>query len=340
MAAACSTSGKITRHGRPDSADFTRPNSPITGSSARCTHPTGRLAEVQSTRRATVVVDDEVTVFSRNGADVSRCFPELSGIAAAVGGRRVVLDGEIVALDAQGRPSFTKLQRRWPQQRRPGAELLREVPVRLCGFDVLAIDGHTITAQPYGQRRELLDNLMVVEKSQVLTVPRAMVGVDPADALHAAETHGMEGILVKALDAPYLPGERSPFWVKQPVRASCELAIAGYWCAGGPGGRSKVGSLLMAGHDDAGDLVAVAQVGTGFSEATRSRLYELLHPIEQPTSPVANRVEIPGVRWVSARHVAEIAYREYVPGRWLRHTSFKGLRASADPARIRVPEYA
>jgi bifunctional non-homologous end joining protein LigD len=88
-------------------------------------------------QRATVLVDDAVTAFSRNGADVSRTFPELAGIAAAVGGRRVVLDGEIVALDAQGRPSFTRLQRRWPQQRRPRPELVREVPCRLMAFDIL-----------------------------------------------------------------------------------------------------------------------------------------------------------------------------------------------------------
>jgi len=89
-------------------------------------------------QRATVIVaDGEVTVFSRNGADVTRTYPELSGIAAAVDDRQVVLDGEIVALDTEGRPSFTRLQRRWPQQRRPRPELVREIPVRFCAFDLL-----------------------------------------------------------------------------------------------------------------------------------------------------------------------------------------------------------
>lgn len=291
-------------------------------------------------QRGTVLVSDgRVIVFSRNGADITRCFPELSGVAAAIGDRRAVLDGEIVAVDQQGRPSFTRLQRRWPQQRRPSAELLREVPVRFCGFDILAIDDHPVTAQPYGQRRALLDALMVVEKSPVLTVPRAMLDVVPADALDAAATHGMEGIVLKRLDSPYRPGERSPFWTKVPVRATVELVIVGYWCASGPGGRSCVGSLLIAGHDAAGDLVAIGQVGTGFSDTMRRRLYAQLHPTRRPTSPVANHIEVPGVRWVEPRYVAETAYREYVPGRWLRHTSFKGLR-SADPAQIRVPEYA
>jgi bifunctional non-homologous end joining protein LigD len=285
-----------------------------------------------------IVADDEVTVFSRNGADVTRTFPELSGIAAAVDDRQVVLDGEIVALDTEGRPSFTRLQRRWPQQRRPRPELVREVPVRFCAFDLLVTQGRTLTEQPYGRRRELLDDLMVVEKSRVLTVPRAMVDVAPADVLEAAASHAVEGIVVKRLDSPYRAGERSPFWIKIPVRATTELIIVAYWCAGGPGGRTAVGSLLMAGHNEAGDLVAIGQVGTGFSAALRRHLYAQLQPTRRSTSPVANRIEAPGVRWVEPRHVAEIAYREYVPGRWLRHTSFKGLRESADPARIQLPE--
>jgi bifunctional non-homologous end joining protein LigD len=291
-------------------------------------------------QRATVVIDDEVTVFSRNGADVSRTFPELAGIAAAIGARRVVLDGEIVAPDAHGRPSFTRLQRRWPQQRRPRPELVREVPCRLIAFDILQIDGRPIIDLPYGQRREQLDHLLTVEKSPVLTVPPAMIDIAPADALDAAATHAMEGIVVKRLDSPCRPGERSPFWIKIPVRATTELIIAGYWCAGGPGGHTAVGSLLMAGHNDAGDLVAIGQVGTGFSAATRRHLYAQLQSTRRSTSPVTNLVEAPGVQWVEPCHVAEIAYREYTPGRWLRHTSFKGLRESADPAQIQLPEHA
>src|SRR4051794_8953503 len=82
-------------------------------------------------RASVLVTDGEVVVFSRNGADVTATFPELSSVSAAVGGRSVVLDGEIVALDRDGRPSFSRLQQRWPQQRRPRPELLRAVPVRL-----------------------------------------------------------------------------------------------------------------------------------------------------------------------------------------------------------------
>lgn len=288
-------------------------------------------------QRATVVIaDGRVIVFSRNGLDVSACFPELSRVAAAVGDRPMVLDGEIVAVDAQGRPSFTRLQRRWPQQRRPSAQLLREVPVRMLAFDVVSLDGRDVTRTPYGQRRELLDTVMVMDKSPVLTVPGAMVGVAPADALEASAVHGLEGIVTKRLDSPYRPGERSPDWVKTPYRATAELLVAGYWCASGPGGHSRVGSLLVAGYDTAGDLVACGQVGTGFSDSTRRRLHAQLHPTQRSTSPVINPIEVSGVRFVEPRLVVEVAYREYIGGRWLRHPSFKGIRDAATE-RVALP---
>ncbi|ORB76570.1 DNA ligase, partial [Mycobacterium timonense] len=135
-----------------------------------------------------IIAGGEVIVFSRNGSDVSLTFPELSSAAAAVGGRAVVLDGEVVALDADGRPSFTRLQRRWPQQRRPRPELLRAVPVRLMAFDVLAVDGQDLTDEPYERRREVLESL-IVEESAVLTVPKAFVGIPAADMLEVARQH-------------------------------------------------------------------------------------------------------------------------------------------------------
>jgi bifunctional non-homologous end joining protein LigD len=289
-------------------------------------------------QRATIVIaDGRVTTFSRNGLDVSSCFPELSKVAVAVGDRPMVLDGEIVAVDAQGRPSFTLLQHRWPQQRRPSAQLLREVPVRMLAFDVVALLGRDITKTPYGQRRALLDALMVVERSPVLTVPRAMVGVVPGDVLETCAANGLEGIVTKRLDSPYRSGERSRDWLKTPYRATAELLVAGYWCASGPGGRSCVGSLLVAGYDAAGDLVACGQVGTGFSDSTRRHLYAQLHPRRRTTAPVVNPIATPGVRFVEPRLVVEVAYREYVHGRWLRHASFKGLRDTA-PERAALPD--
>ena len=277
-------------------------------------------------QRGICVVEDVVTIFTRNGADVSRTFPELAHVRAAVGARRMILDGEIVAVDSDGRPSFTRLQRRWPQQRRPNADLVRAVPTRLLAFDILAIDGIDITDQPYGRRREILSTVMEVDSSAVLTIPRNWVDVAPADMLEVCAANGMEGIVAKRVDSPYRPG-RSSLWIKSMVRPTAELVIVGYIPASQGGG--SVAALLVAGHDDTGDLVLVGQVGTGMSQRERRRLFQLFEPHTSPEAPVEAASVGPDVLWMTPRYVGEIAYREYVPGGRLRHPSWKGLRNSS-----------
>lgn len=280
-------------------------------------------------RASVIVTADEVIVFSRNGLDVSGTFPELSSVGAAVGSRSVVLDGEIVALDADGRPSFTRLQRRWPQQRRPRAELLRAVPVRLMAFDVLAVDGRDLTDEPYARRREVLESLMV-EESSVVTVPTAFVGVPAPEMLEVARQHHMEGIVAKALNSPYREG-RSSWWVKTPVRQTAELVVVAF-----AGPADRVGALLLAGYDEDGVLVVAGQVGTGFSAVTRRHLFASLQPIQRDSPAAAGAVDGQGWRWVEPRQVGEVAFREYTPGRGLRHASWKGLR-DVDPRTARLP---
>lgn len=105
-------------------------------------------AKFDGQRGIAIVDGDCVTLLSRNGADITRTFPEVTSALAEIG-RPVVLDGEIVALDSTGAPSFSRLQQRWPQNRRPSAELLRQVPTRFYAFDVLELDGTDITRRPY-----------------------------------------------------------------------------------------------------------------------------------------------------------------------------------------------
>jgi bifunctional non-homologous end joining protein LigD len=282
-------------------------------------------------RAGLFVSHGEVLTFSRNGADVSLTFPEMALVSQAVGGRAVVLDGEIVALDAQGRPSFTRLQRRWPQNRRPKPDLLRSVPVKLMAFDVLAVDGRDLTDEPYVKRREVLESL-IVEESAVVTVPKAFFGVPAADMLEIAAQHQTEGIVSKRVDSPYREG-RSRWWVKSPVRQTAELAVVAF--AGPPG---RVGALLLAAHRDDGVLELAGQVGTGFSAVMRRHLSEVLHPLVREAPPVVNPpVDAQGWRWVEPRYVGEVAFREWAPGRGLRHASWKGLREQADPRATRLP---
>jgi bifunctional non-homologous end joining protein LigD len=262
---------------------------------------------------------------------VSLTFPEMASVAKAVGGRSMVLDGEIVALDAQGRPSFTRLQRRWPQNRRPKPDLLRSVPVTLMAFDVIAVDGRDLTDEPYVKRREVLESL-VVEESAVVTVPKAFFGVPAADMLEIAAQHNVEGIVAKMVDSPYREG-RSPWWVKSPVRRTAELAVVAF--AGPPG---RVGALLLAGHREDGVLELAGQVGTGFSAVMRRHLFEVLHPLVREAPAVVNPpVDDQGWRWVEPRYVGEVAFREWAPGRGLRHASWKGLREMVDVRATRLP---
>lgn len=282
-------------------------------------------------QRASLIVEHgEVVMFSRNGADITRTFPELTSVGQIVAAKSVVLDGEIVALDAQGRPSFARLQRRWPQQRRPGPTLLREVPVRLMAFDVISAGGRDLTGEPYVKRREVLESL-VSEEPGVLTVPKAFFGVPAADMLEVAREHQMEGIVSKRVDSPYREG-RSPWWVKSPVRQTAELALVAF--AGPPG---RVGALLVAGYRDDGALELVGQVGAGFSAVMRRQLFEALDPLVREVPTVVNPpVEQQGWRWVEPRLVGEVAFREWEPGRGLRHASWKGLRA-VDAHGTRLP---
>lgn len=208
----------------------------------------------------------------------------------------------------------------------------------LMGFDVIDLDRRSLTERPWHVRRAILDEILVVDRSPVLTVPRAFTDVPPADVLAVSTSHGLEGIVVKPVDSPYIPG-RSGLWTKVPVRLSADLVIVGFWRSGGPGGRSAVGSLLLAGHDDEGNLVAVGQVGTGFSTNMRRHLFALLDPIRREDSPLGEPVEAAGVRYVEPIYVGEVAYREYVSGRWMRHTSWKGLR-EGPVSRVRVPVVA
>ena len=285
-------------------------------------------------QRGMVTVDSRLRVTSRNGADITETFPELAGVAAAVGGRRMVLDGEIVAVDEHGRPSFTRLQRRWPQQRRPSAQLVREVPTRFLAFDVLNVDGEDVMQLPYRDRRELLDTLMVVERSRALTVPRHWTDVAPADMLAICADQHHEGIVCKRLDSPYRSG-RSRDWIKCPVRATTEAVIVGAFADA----RGGVGALVLAAHDETGRLVLLGQVGTGFSGAERRRLATLLAGSEAASPPIAEGRSMPGVQWLKPLFVGEVAYREYHTGKGLRHASWKGLR-SAPVSRVCLPRDA
>ena len=140
-----------------------------------------------------------------------------------------MLDGETVALDEAGVPSFRRLQRRWPQNRRPTSELLRQVPVRLFVFDVLEDDGRNVTRLPYAQRRKRLADIASSSSfGPVIQCPTSWTDTDPAIVLAATEGLGLEGIVCKHLDSIYTPGLRSRDWIKTCHRRRSSFVVGGW----------------------------------------------------------------------------------------------------------------
>jgi len=288
-------------------------------------------------QRAIATVDDGGSrLFSRNGNDITATFPELAGpVSDALGGREAILDGEIVALDASGRPSFSRLQRRM-HVLSPTTELRNEVPVTYYVFDVLSLDGKSTTGLPYLRRRAELADLALSRPR--LQVPPYWTDVDGEEMLDRARRHHLEGAVAKRVDSTYQPGRRSPAWIKQPLRANTEGIIVG-WVDGTGAARDGIGSLLLAAYDDDHRLVYVGHVGTGFTTATRKSLREQLAALERPTTPLSSPPparDTKGAHWVEPQLVGDVEYREHISGR-LRHPSWKGLRDDKAPSEVDLP---
>ncbi|MFG3436565.1 non-homologous end-joining DNA ligase [Nonomuraea sp. NPDC047897] len=276
-------------------------------------------------------------LMSRNGRDVTLAYPELYPMAAALGGRDVVLDGEIVAFDDAGRLSFGALAPRM-HQRNPAkvAELVRAVPVTYMIFDVLHVDDRSVVRLPYDERRELLEGLVTPGFRWQLPVA---FGGDPRAALEASRALGLEGVVVKRRDSPYRPGRRSADWTKVKNFSHLEVVVGG-WKPGAGRRSGRIGSLLLGGHDSGGRLVYVGHVGTGFTDAMLTALREELAPLERPGSPFA--VPVPrefarDARWVEPRLVGEVRYAEVTGDGRLRHPSWRGLRPDLSPGEVRAP---
>ena len=276
-----------------------------------------------------------VRVLSRNDRDVSASYPELGELAGPAGRRGAVLDGEIVALDPAGRPSFAQLQRRMHVVG-PPASLLGAVPVGYYVFDVLHLDGESLLHLPYRRRRELLAEL--APAGEVTRVPEHFPGADPAEMLAAAGRRGLEGVVAKRLLSPYRPGRRSPDWVKTPFSHTQEVIVIG-WKPGEGRRAGTIGSLVLGLTEPDGSLSFAGGVGTGFTAAMLRDLQRQLAPWVRRSSPVPGipREHARGVQWVEPVLVGEVAYRNFTPDGRLRHPSWRGLRPDRGTAEARRP---
>lgn len=267
-----------------------------------------------------------VRLISRSGRDVTSSFPELRALSDALGGHQVVLDGEIVAIGRGGQPDFVRLQNRI-HRTRPTAPLLRDVPVCLYLFDLLRLDEMDLLHAPYIDRRRRLTSLRLDHGP--IRVPEHYTDIPPAEMLEIAAQHHLEGIVAKRLTSRYVPGRRSPEWIKTAIRMNVEVVIGG-WVPGSGRHRHVIGSLLVGLHDETGALRYAGNVGTGFTDHDREELAAGLDEISRPTSPFADAVPrefAMYARWVEPVVTAKIAFRERTNDGRLRHPSFRHIVA-------------
>jgi len=262
---------------------------------------------------------------SRNGNDITASYPELRPLNRALSSHHAILDGEIVAFDEHGRPSFGRLQSRMHVSSDSAARRRsKEVPVAYVIFDLLWLDGHPLLALPYGERRARLAELGL--EGPAWRTPEHVVG-NGAAMLEASLRNGLEGVVAKKLDSLYEPGRRSPCWLKvKNVRR--EDVVVGGWVPGAGKRTDRIGALLVGVEQD-GALRYAGRVGTGFTEAELDRLSEVLQ--RRADSPFAAGTAKPprGSVFVEPTRVAEVEFTEWTSDGMLRHPSYKGLREEA-----------
>jgi bifunctional non-homologous end joining protein LigD len=266
-----------------------------------------------------------VRLESRNLNDITARYPEIGGVSEALGGSEAVLDGEVVAFDERGRPSFERLQGR--MHLTTGVEArARIMPVVYVAFDLLWIDGEDLMRLPYSERRARLEGLGI--EGAAWRVPGYSRG-DGEGLLAASAAQGLEGLVCKRLSSPYEPGRRGGTWLKVKNTRRQELVIGGWQ----PGEGRRAGHLgaLLVGYYEGDELRYAGKVGTGFDAAELDRLERLLAPLRRDSSPFSGRQPERGSIWVEPELVAEVEFTEWTSQNMLRHPSYKGLRDDKRP---------
>jgi DNA ligase D-like protein (predicted ligase) len=271
--------------------------------------------------------DGRVHLRSRNGNDFgARYVPVLKGLEKLP--PNTVIDGEIVALDPEGRPSFNLLQNYGSA----------DVPLVYFVFDVMVLRGRNVMAEPLKVRRELLKS-KVVPKLREPVRHLGPLDVPLSVLVSSAKAQGFEGLVAKRVDSLYEPGLRSGAWQKMRVNRGQEFVIGGYTIGGNPF------DAVIFGYYEGGRLLYAARTRSGFTPATRGQLFKRFKALETPVCPFANLPEkkagrwgtgltakkMADCRWLEPRLVGQFAFLEWTGDAHLRHTRFVALRDDKEP---------
>jgi len=277
----------------------------------------------------------EVELMSRNAKDLAHKFPEIAGAVAAFPAASAMLDGEIVALDEDGRSAFQLLQAYDTGERRP--------PLCYYVFDLLHLDGRDLRALALHERKALLEPLLA-EAGEPLRFSADIVG-DPVQLLTEVKSRGLEGLIGKLRGSPYESGRRTGAWIKLKCVNEQEFVVGGYTPPQGT--RPHFGALLV-GYYEQERLRFAGKVGTGFNDAVLRSLWEQFQPLRREDCPFPDLPEkhagewvqniTPAIMrrctWVEPRLVCQVKYTEWTRDGKLRHPVFLGLRQDKSAADV------
>jgi bifunctional non-homologous end joining protein LigD len=291
-------------------------------------------------RLEAVVRDGTVRLWTRRHNDAAHYFPDLTAAPTWIDARQAIVDGEVVAFDGEGNPSFSLLQdrtgirgvpsaARGRPKRRAASVPVGEIPLAYEVFDLLYLDGRSLLDVPLQERKRLLRS--VLKPDPVVRYASEVVGEGEA-FYEAAQQRGLEGIVAKLRSSRYEPGRRPRSWLKIKLRPEQELVVAG-WLEG-KGSHKDLGSLIV-GVYEGDELRHAGQVGSGIDGPMRRTLLQRLAGLERDDSALTPTPRIRGAHWVEPRIVIRAAFAEWTTDNLLRQAAFKGLELDRDPRDVR-----
>ena len=282
-------------------------------------------------RVVSFIENGAVRLVSRNQNDLAPRYPELRELSKLVKAKSAVLDGEVVVLDEQGRPSFSLMQQRTGIRAhgRQGASRA-DLPIIYYVFDLLHLDGYDLRRVALEERKGALREILPA--GEIVRYSDHQVGQGVA-LFHLAKQKGLEGIVAKKSNSCY-EERRSREWLKIKITQTVDCVIGGNTAP--EGARQYFGSLVLGLYDGKKRLIHVGHAGTGFSQATLKQIWGVLQELETKTKPFAGPVDAKNVHWVKPARVAEVKFAEWTHatdegGLKLRAPVFLGLREDKDP---------